>query len=131
MINQQADAQSLLFKLREKLKTSCCFHLCASRNGGAVALMVTNTALHLLTDFMGCSYQQRERSPQIPSSITCRAWGKKKNRRSSAGEGFSALSHHSLFSPASSPLLSGTTSHCSSGLSTTLVSFPKGSQQTN
>lgn len=55
--------------------------LCARHNGGAVAHMVMNTALHLLTDFMSWSYQQRERSPQIPSSITCRAWGEKTKKQ--------------------------------------------------
>lgn len=46
-----------------------------------MAHMVMNTALHLLTDFMSWSCQQRERSPQIPSSITCRAWGEKTKKQ--------------------------------------------------
>lgn len=46
----------------KKLKTSCCFCLCASQKGGA-AVVVGHTTLRLWTDFMGCCYQQMEKKP--------------------------------------------------------------------
>lgn len=54
----------------KKLKTSCCFCLCASQKGGA-AVVVGHTTLRLRTDFMGCFYQQMEKkalksSAQLP-----------------------------------------------------------------
>lgn len=136
VINQQADAQSLLFKLREKLKTSCCFHLSVlgTMEGQWHTWLWTQHYIYWQISWVGPASKGKEalKSPvQSPQSLGRKNKKTKQQTRSSAGEGFSALSHHSLFSLASPPLLTGTTSHCSSGISTRVTSSSTRSQQTN
>lgn len=71
VINQQADAQSLLFKLREKWETSCCFYCWVNHNQGG-GQRGTHHFVYQEISWVVATCRRKNPSPQIFNSITSR-----------------------------------------------------------